>query len=146
MSMLFSQKLASQTLLGCLVGLGISTMAVAAPATPAERDARITAHFQQADTNRDGKLSFEEFKTMRDQQHAEHMERRDDRAEDRRERVAERMQEHFTQADTNRDGQISKAEAQAEMPRLFAKFDQIDSNKDGQLSKAEIAAGHPHHR
>ncbi len=141
-----SSRFNRHTLIVALLGLGVGVTAFASPATPAERDAKMTAHFQQADSNKDGKLSLDEFKAMKHQQHAEHAERRDERREDRRERMAENMQEKFSKADTNRDGQISKAEAQREMPRVFAKFDQLDSNKDGQLSQAEIAAGHAGHR
>lgn len=133
-------------LISVLLGVSISGVALAAPATPAERDAKITAHFQQADADKDGRLSLDEFKAMKHQHHAEHAERRNERREDRRERMAEKMQEKFSKADTNRDGLISKAEAQREMPRVFAKFDALDSNKDGQLSKVEIAAGHAGHR
>ena len=136
-----SSRFNRHSLIVALLGLGVSTAALATPATPAERDTRITAHFAQADSNKDGKLSLDEFKAMNHQQHAEHAERRDER----RERMAERMQEHFTKADSNRDGLISKAEAQREMPRVFANFDALDSNKDGQLSKVEITAGHAAH-
>jgi len=139
-----SSRFNRHALLSVLLGVSISGVALAAPATPAERDAKITAHFQQADSNKDGKLSIDEFKAMKHQHHAEHAERRDERREDRRERMVENMQEKFSKADTNRDGLISKAEAQREMPRVFANFDALDSNKDGQLSKAEIAAGHAH--
>ena len=59
--------------------------------------------------------------------------------------MAENMQEKFSKADTNRDSLISKAEAQREMPRVFANFDALDSNKDSQLSKVEITAGHAAH-
>lgn len=131
-----------QTLIVALLGLGVSAAALA---TPAEHEAKIAAHFQQADANKDGKLSLDEFKAMKQQQHARHAEHRADHRDDHRERMAERMQQHVTKADTNRDGLISKAEAQREMPRLFEKFDQLDSNKDGQLSKAEIAVGHAKH-
>lgn len=133
-------------LLSVLLGVSISGVALASPAIHAEHDAKITAHFQQADSNKDGKLSLDEFKAMKHQHHAEHAERRDERREDRRERMVENMQEKFSKADTNRDGLISKAEAQREMPRVFAKFDALDSNKDGQLSKVEITAGHAGHR
>jgi len=144
--MIMSSLFNRHTLLSVLIGVSLSSIAVAAPATPAERDAKITAHFQQADSNKDGKLSLDEFKAMKHQHHAEHAERRDERREDRRERMVENMQEKFSKADTNRDSLISKAEAQREMPRVFAKFDALDSNKDGQLSKVEIAAGHAGHR
>ncbi len=143
-----SNLLNRQTLIATLLGLGISAGVFASaptPATAAERETRIAAHFAQADSNKDGKLSLDEFKAMKQQQHTEHAEHRAEQRNDRREHGAERMQEHFTKADTNRDGQISKAEAQREMPRLFEKFDQLDSNKDGQLSKAEVVAGHARH-
>ena len=140
-----SSRFNRHSLIVALLGLGVSTAALATPATPAERDTRITAHFAQADSNKDGKLSLDEFKAMNHQQHAEHAERRDERREDRRERMAENMQEKFIKADTNRDSLISKAEAQREMPRVFANFDALDSNKDGQLSKVEITAGHAAH-
>ena len=112
-----SSRFNRHSLIVALLGLGVSTAALATPATPAERDTRITAHFAQADSNKDGKLSLDEFKAMNHQQHAEHAERRDERREDRRERMAENMQEKFSKADTNKDGQLSRDE--------FNKMDEV---------------------
>ena len=50
--------------------------------------------------------------------------------------------EQFKKLDTNGDGKISKAEAQANAPRLYEHFDQLDTNKDGFLTPDELKAAH----
>jgi Ca2+-binding EF-hand superfamily protein len=79
----------------------------------------LQARFNQLDTNKDGKLSFDEFvaiATVRPNQTPEQI---------------------LQKLDTNHDGKVSPAEAKA--PELGA-FNNIDTNHDGVLSPAEINA------
>lgn len=46
----------------------------------------------------------------------------------------------WKKVDTDGDGSISRAEAQANAPRLAADFDKVDTNKDGKVSRAELEA------
>jgi Ca2+-binding EF-hand superfamily protein len=46
----------------------------------------------------------------------------------------------FKKIDVNGDGKISKAEAQANAPRLAEHFDEIDTNKDGFITPDEMKA------
>jgi len=84
----------------------------------------IAKHFDQIDANHDGQVTMDELRAFHEQQRAE----------------------HWKKLDTDGDGKISKAEAQANAPRLFEHFDQIDANGDGFITPEELAAGHRHHR
>ena len=84
----------------------------------------IARHFDAIDTNHDGQITADELRAFHEKQRAEHWKR----------------------IDTDGDGRISKAEAQANAPRLFAHFDQIDANGDGFITPEELAAAHRHHR
>ena len=85
-------------------------------------------NFDQIDTNRDGQLSGDELRAFH-QQHRAAM-----------------AAEHFKRLDTDGDGKVSKAEAQANAPRLFAHFDKIDANGDGFITPEELRAAHEQHR
>jgi Ca2+-binding EF-hand superfamily protein len=79
------------------------------------------------DTNKDGKVSSEEFdglhQGMRGQmQGMKHMS----------------IEQHFDAADTDHDGALTKEEAEKGMPILFARFDENDANKDGKITKDEV--------
>jgi Ca2+-binding EF-hand superfamily protein len=52
---------------------------------------------------------------------------------------------HFDKIDADHDGAISRAEADANAPRLARKFDDLDQDKSGSLSKAELEH-HMHHQ
>ena len=110
------------------------------------------AHFNKADTNRDGKLSraevekamphlsrsFDSIDTDKDGQ----LSRRELSAwkkAHRGERQAKAAQ-RFRHADTDGDGAISRAEAEQHAPRLARRFDQIDGNRDGKLTPEELRA------
>src|SRR5205814_10504856 len=73
----------------------------------------ISKHFDEIDANHDGQITAEELRAFH-RQHAE-----------------QHRAEHWKKLDTDGDGRISKAEAQANAPRLFEHFDEIDANRDG---------------
>ncbi len=81
---------------------------------------RLAKHFDEIDTNKDNLLSADELR-------AYHQKARGG---------------HWKKLDTDGDGKISKAEAQANAPRLFEHFDQIDTNKDGFITPEEMKAAH----
>ena len=85
---------------------------------------RIAEHFDEIDANKDGQITFEELRAFHEKQ-----------------RMAQR-EAHWKHIDTDGDGRISRAEAQANAPRLFEHFDELDVNKDGYLTKDEIKGGH----
>jgi len=91
----------------------------------------IARHFEQIDANRDGQVTMDELRAFHEQQRAQREQRR---------------AEHWKKLDTDADGKISKAEAQANAPRLLEHFDQIDANGDGFVTPEELAAAHRHHR
>jgi len=84
---------------------------------------RILKNFDAIDANRDGQITAEELRAFHQAQRAEHWKR----------------------LDTDGDGKISKAEAQANAPRLFEHFSKVDTNGDGFLSPEELKATHRHH-
>jgi len=84
----------------------------------------ISKHFDEIDANHDGQITVEELRAFHAKQRAE----------------------HFKKIDTDGDGRISRAEAQANAPRLAAHFDQLDANKDGFLTPDELAAAHARHQ
>ena len=67
------------------------------------------------DANKDGKVTFDEFKAAHD----------------------ERMQQRFSRMDADGDGVITEEDRQQRGARFF---DAADTNKDGQLSKEEFTA------
>jgi Ca2+-binding EF-hand superfamily protein len=83
----------------------------------------ISKHFDQIDANHDGQVTVEELKAFHEQQRAA----------------------HWKKVDTDGDGRISRAEAQANAPRLAEQFDQLDANNDGFLTPDELAAAHSRH-
>ena len=87
----------------------------------------IAKHFDEIDTNHDGQITMDELRAF-------HQQRR-----------AAMAAEHFKKIDTDGDGRISKAEAQANAPRLFKHFDQIDTNGDGFITPEEMQAFQQQH-
>jgi Ca2+-binding EF-hand superfamily protein len=84
-------------------------------------DAAVRAVFTNFDTNKDGKLTFAEWK----------------------ENDATADEKLFAERDTNRDGQITVAEAQASADRqkvFGSAFKEGDTDGDGLLSRDEAAA------
>lgn len=81
---------------------GMGMMGGKGPATRAEVQSMIKAHFSEADTNKDGFLD----KTEIDAHHAKMQ-------ADMQARMKTRMDEHFSNLDTNKDGTISRQEFDA---------------------------------
>ena len=84
---------------------------------------RLAQNFDAIDTNHDGFLTKEELHAYAQQQ----------------------RQAHWSRIDTDGDGKISRAEAQANAPRLFEHFDQIDTNGDGYITPEELHAAFARH-
>lgn len=74
----------------------------------------IAKHFDELDTDKDGKLSMDEIRNS--------------------------AQTRLHAADTNQDGAIDRAEADASLPRVAKAFDRVDTNKDGKLTVEEVQA------
>lgn len=79
---------------------------------------KVAKHFDQLDTNKDGQISADEFKAGHHK--AKHM--------------------RGAKVDVDKDGFITRAEADANAPRLARHFDEIDTNKDGKISREEMQA------
>ena len=88
----------------------------------------ISKHFDEIDANHDGQITMEELRAFRKQ------------------RAEQRHAAHWKKIDTDGDGRISRAEAQANAPRLFEHFDQIDTNGDGYITPDELRAAMMRHR
>ena len=84
---------------------------------------RIAKNFDAIDANRDGQVTADELRAFHKSQRGEHWKR----------------------LDTDGDGRISKAEAQANAPRLSERFAEIDANGDGFVTPEEMKAARRHH-
>jgi Ca2+-binding EF-hand superfamily protein len=126
--------------------LGLASAATLAVGAPEGRDARGFERLKQADTNGDGMISRAEAAAL--PMIAKHFDEIDANhdgqitADELRAFHEKRRAEQFKKVDTNGDGKISKAEAQANAPRLYEHFDQLDINKDGFLTPDELKAAH----
>jgi Ca2+-binding EF-hand superfamily protein len=126
--------------------LGLASAAFFAVGAPEGHGARGSERLKQADTNGDGMISREEAKAL--PMIAKHFDEIDANhdgqitADELRAFHEKRRAEQFKKVDTNGDGKISKAEAQANAPRLYEHFDQLDTNKDGFLTPDELKAAH----
>jgi hypothetical protein len=83
----------------------------------------LSAQFDAADTNKDGRLDAAEMDAHRAVMHAT------GRA---------RAQERWQAADKDADGAISRDEAQASMPRMAERFEQLDVDRNGKIERAEM--------
>jgi Ca2+-binding EF-hand superfamily protein len=117
-----------------------------------DRQAKMQARFQAMDSNRDGKLSYEEM-----QKNPEHRARFDkvdlnhdggltvdemkqahqEMKKHRHERHAE-MREKIQRMDVNQDQALTRAEIGNQMPKLLENFDIIDGNNDGKITRDEM--------
>jgi Ca2+-binding EF-hand superfamily protein len=86
---------------------------------------QISRHFDEIDANHDGQVTSDEIRAYHAKMRAQ-----------RQEVSAAR----FKKIDTDGDGKISRAEAQANSPRLAEHFDEIDTNKDGFITPEEMKA------
>ena len=127
--------------------------------------------FAELDTSKDGFVTADELKAFGDKMHAEWAKKHGDKADAGKAEKMQRKHGDFSQrildrVDADKDGKISKAEADAEGAKLFAKlddnsngkieenempqrhwarfggkmFDRIDADKDGKVTKAEFEA------
>ena len=87
----------------------------------------ISKHFDEIDANHDGQITMEELRAFH------------------KARMEERRAAHWKKIDTDGDGRVSRAEAQANAPRLFEHFDQIDANGDGYITPDELRAAMMRH-
>jgi len=93
--------------------------------TCSSKEKKACKYVEKMDANKDGKVSFEEFKAAR-QAHAK---------------------KKFEHLDSNGDGFISKDDKRSKHKKRAAKFfDIADSNHDGMLSKEEFIAAKKHHK
>ncbi len=84
--------------------------------------------FARLDTNKDGKISPDEFAAMR-KQNAE--------VDAKAEKAGKRGQRMFARFDADKDGALSRTEANAVMAMRFKR---MDANNDGVLTLEELSA------
>ena len=129
-----------------------------------DRHAKAEARFNEADSNRDGKLSFAEMQAAEQRRLKERFDRLDsnhdggvtlaemrqghehrgEMREHRHERWKE-MHEKLQALDTNHDQALTKQEIGAAMPKPTENFDRLDGNHDGKLTREEMHAMHRMH-
>jgi Ca2+-binding EF-hand superfamily protein len=117
-----------------------------------DRQAKMQQRFQTLDTNRDGKLSYQEI-----QNNPEHRTRFDTSDIDRdggltmdemqqahaakkqkRQHRGGEMREKMARLDANQDQALSRTEIGNEMPKLLENFDIFDGNSDGKITREEM--------
>lgn len=84
---------------------------------------RLSADFDAADANKDGKLDAAEMNAHRERMKVE---------------MRAKAEERWKAADTDADGTISRAEAEASMPHMAQRFETFDANADGKVSRDEM--------
>jgi Ca2+-binding EF-hand superfamily protein len=126
-----------------ITALGIASAASLATAAP---EGRGSERLKAADTNGDGMISREEAKALpRLAKHFDEIDANKDgqiTADEMRAHRQSTRGAHWKKLDTDGDGRISKAEAEANAPRLAERFAELDANHDGFLSPDELKAAH----
>lgn len=124
-----------------LLAAGVAATALTAPAFAEGPKAGRAKMFDQADANKDGKVSKDEFAAMRDGFFAKLDADKDGvvtRAELRQTAKArrdERRGRRFGRLDGDKDGKVTEADF---MNRAKARFAKLDANKDGVLTQEEL--------
>lgn len=127
----------------------------------ADRHAKAEARFNDADSNHDGKISFEEMQAAEQHRLRERFDKLDANhdggvsmdemrlAHQHRGEMREQRREHWQgmreklrSLDTDHDQALTKQELGDAMPRLAENFDRLDANHDGKLTRDEIHAMH----
>jgi len=89
------------------------------------KEKKTCKYVEKMDANKDGKVSFDEFKAGR----------------------LASAREKFDRLDSNSDGFISNDDKKSKYKKHAGKFfDKADSNQDGVLSKKEFMAAKKHHK
>jgi Ca2+-binding EF-hand superfamily protein len=141
-----------------LIAVTLMTLSIAAFAQSqnndrhAEMQAKVQARFQSLDSNRDGKLSYNEMQNnpehrarfdKADLNHdggltpEEMQQARQQMGKQRHERHAARR-EKMLRLDANKDQALSREEIGSEMPKLLENFDIFDGNNDGKITREEM--------
>jgi hypothetical protein len=84
---------------------------------------RLSADFDAADTNKDGKLDVAEMNAHRERMKVE---------------MRAKADERWKAADKDGDGALSLAEAEASMPNMAQRFKTFDADADGKVSRDEM--------
>ena len=89
----------------------------------AQASPRLSADFDAADANKDGKLDTAEMNAHREKMRGE---------------MRAKAEQRWKEADKDGDNALSREEAQASMPGLAERFDKFDSNADGKIARDEM--------
>jgi EF hand len=123
-------------------------IAVAAPDAAHQEGSRGTHRFERFDTNKDGKVTRDEFQAAMDQLWQAADANQDGAVTPEEAKLAHAQKfekfaaQRFLKLDVNQDGSVTKDEV-ARMPAEF--YERLDTNKDGKLSADEFKAGRPPH-
>ncbi len=133
----------------CALALMLGAVGWAQPGKHGENGSKSPGLIQQADANKDGKVTFEELKAVRPKMTQERFKQLDtsgDGVLDKNDRP-QGAQGHqgpaaflalLKAADANKDGKVTYEEAKAVRPKMTEeRFKSLDKDKDGVLTKAD---------